>query len=204
MSTETIADERRIRDTVQLIIDGLLDFDTEIRSRILRTVQTFYGLDSDLPGVRLARPESPYLGETPTQRPPLQGTRSGGYTERAEVSPKDFLFQKQPRTDVERVACLAFYLTHFRGQRQFKTVDISALNTEAAHTKFSNTAFSVANASNAGLLVPAGKGFKQLSALGERYVEALPDRDAAKDILSTLRVRRRRRVSSGNGKRLET
>ena len=47
-------------------------------------------------------------------------------------SPKDFLFRKEPNTDVERVACLAYYLTHRRGTNHFKTIDISKLNTEAA------------------------------------------------------------------------
>jgi len=117
------------------------------------------------------------------------------FADSAELSPKDFLFRKQPQTDVERVACLAYYLTHYRETRHFKTVDISLLNTEAAQVKFSNAAYAVVNATNTGLLVPAGKGAKQLSAQGERYVEALPDRAAAKDILANARRRRARKAS---------
>jgi len=47
------------------------------------------------------------------------------------MSPKDFLLEKQPRTDVERIACLAYYLTHYRATPHFKTIDLSILNTEA-------------------------------------------------------------------------
>ena len=71
----------------------------------------------------------------------------------------------------------------------FKTLEISKLNTEAAQLKFSNAAFSVTNAANAGLLAPAGKGNKQISAIGERVVDALPDREASKAALQTLRRR---------------
>ena len=81
---------------------------------------------------------------------------------RTELSPKEFLLQKQPSTDVERVACLAYYLTTYRSMPHFRTVDISKLNTEAAQIKFANAAYTVTNATNAGFLVPAGKGNKQL------------------------------------------
>ena len=44
-----------------------------------------------------------------------------------------------------------------------------------------------------GYLVPASKGQKQLSAFGERFVRALPDREAAKDVMSLARPRRKER-----------
>ena len=108
------------------------------------------------------------------------------------------MFQKQPLTDVDRIACLAYYLTFYRDTRHFKTIDLSKLNTEAAQIKFSNTAFAVVNAHNSGLLVAAGKGFKQLSALGERYVEALPNRDLAKEVFANVRIRRGRKLAKNN------
>src|SRR5207248_8085715 len=106
----------------------------------------------------------------PNHTPASQSAAAPTFSDRSELSPKQFLFQKQPRTDVERVACLAYYLTHYRATSHFKTIDISQLNTEAAQVKFSNTAYAVVNAMNAGFLASAGKGFKQLSAMGERYV----------------------------------
>jgi hypothetical protein len=171
MSGETKGDERSVQAAVNEVINRLLDFDEETRRRILRTVQTFLSMPS---------------------------VRKTSFSESAELSPKDFLLRKKPQTDVERVACLAYYLAHYRDTPYFKTIDISLLNTEAAQVKFSNAAYAVVNATNAGLLVPAGKGSKQLSAQGERYVEALPDRAAAKEILANLRTRRGRRPSKNN------
>jgi hypothetical protein len=107
------------------------------------------------------------------------------------MSPKDFMVEKQPRTDVERLACLAFYLTRYRDQPHFKTLDLSKLNTEAAQPKFSNAANSVNNAVKQGYLVPSTKGNRQLSAAGEQFVQALPDREAAKNAMASLRPRRR-------------
>jgi hypothetical protein len=90
---------------------------------------------------------------------------------------------------VERVACLAFYLTHYRGTPEFTTLDISKINTEAAQRKLANATVAVNNASQYGYLAPAGKGMKQISAAGERYVQALPDYDAAKTLLASARPR---------------
>jgi hypothetical protein len=112
------------------------------------------------------------------------------------MTPKQFIEQKQPQTDVERVACLAYYLTYTRKQAKFKTVDIEALNTEAAQTKFGSTPnAAVANAtSSAKYLAPAGKGMKQISSRGEHLVKALPDRESVKAALKKLKGRSRRGV----------
>ena len=185
-------DERDIRDAVQLIIDRLIDFDDETRSRIFRTAGTFFGLDL------------PVIARSPTGPRDLAhaspSSRDPSFSDRAELPPKEFLFRKQPKTGVERVACLAYYLTHYRDTPHFKTIDISRLNTEAAQLKFSNAAHAVANATAAGLLTLAGKGNKQLSAVGERYVDALPDQNAAKEVLAAMRPRRARKTS-GNRKK---
>jgi len=117
----------------------------------------------------------------------------GSFSEDRSISPKEFMTEKQPRTDVERVACIAYYLTHYKGTPHFKTLDISKMNTEAAQPKFSNAANAVDNATKLGYLVPATKGNKQLSARGEQFVQALPDRDAAKDVMSKTRQRKRTR-----------
>ena len=99
--------------------------------------------------------------------------------------------EKAPKTDVERVACLAYYLTHYKGTPHFKTLDISQLNTEAAQPKFSNAGYSTNNALKLGYIVSSTKGHRQLSALGERFVQVLPDRKAAKEVLLSLRRRNR-------------
>jgi hypothetical protein len=118
------------------------------------------------------------------------GESTDRYSKEQSLSPQEFLLKKQPRSDVERVACLGYYLANYRDQPSFKTFDISKLNTEAAQTKLSNAANSVNNATSYGYLAPAAKGMKQLSAAGEMYVEALPDREAATAALANSRPKR--------------
>lgn len=130
----------------------------------------------------------------------LAGSESRFSEDRAP-SPKEFLFEKKPNTDVERIACLAYYLTHYRDMPSFKTLDLSKLNTEAAQLKLSNAANATENATKAGLLVPASKGNKQISAIGELYVQALPDRQAAREAVAHAKPKRKKaRTGRANGR----
>jgi len=108
-------------------------------------------------------------------------------------SPKDFLREKHPASDVQRVACLAYYLTHMRDQAHFKSRDLVELNREAALPPI-NMSRAVANATaQNGYLVVAGQGNKQISALGEDVVKALPDRDAAREVEAAKRPKPKRK-----------
>lgn len=124
---------------------------------------------------------------------PAVSSGDSSFSEDRSISPKDFILQKQPKTDVERVTCLAFYLTNYRDTPHFKTIDISKLNIEAAQPKLSNTAVAMDNATRSHYLVPASKGNRQLSAAGEQFVQLLPDREAAKAAMDSNRPRRRRK-----------
>jgi hypothetical protein len=139
-------------------------------------------------------------------RLPTSSGAGGGAVLATQVdgsTPKAFLTGKRPSTDVERIACLAYYLTHHRNTAHFKTKDISALNTEAAQPKLSNAAFAVKNATQQSkYLAPAGKGQKQITALGEAVVAALPDRDAVKAALTAHpKGRRKRGAKKGSSKK---
>ena len=189
MPKETPVDDRDVRDAVQMIIDRLIEYDVESRIRVFRTAETFFGLESTTQDRFTQKTIGSNVPSSPT-------ARDLSFSDRQELPPKEFLMQKQPKTDVERVACLAYYLAHFRDTPHFKTVDISRLNTEAAHVKFSNTAYAVANAANSGLLVSAGKGAKQISAMGERYVEELPDHNSAAEVKASMRSKRTRKKNN--------
>lgn len=181
------------RDVLQAILDALDQVSEDGRERILRTVSTFYDIDlSNGPRLFSSDPR-------PTIHK-VANDRDLSFADRETISPKDFLQEKHPGTDVERVICLAYYLTHYRDTPHFKTIDISNLNTEAAQRKFSNTANALANAIKNSLLAPAGKGARQISAIGERFVDALPDREDAKQVLSSMRKRRGRKKSSNTKK----
>lgn len=161
------------------IISILRELEDEERERVLSTVTTFFLKRVSGP---IARPESAVTG-SPTSVP--------AFSEDLSLTPKEFLLQKQPRTDVERVACLAYYLTHYRDMPHFKTLDLSKLNTDAAQRKFANAAFSAGNALKRGYLAAATKGHRQLSAAGEQFVRAMPDRVAAKQAMDGFRLKRK-------------
>ena len=161
------------------IIAALKPLAPESRKRVLDTVGTFFG-DNVVFG----------FGTRSQANPPKPTTT---FSQSEPVPAKQFLLEKAPKTDVERIACLAYYLTHYTGTPHFKTVDLSRLNTEAAQPKFSNAAVAVDNATKQGYLVPASKGHKQISAAGERFVQALPDRDLAKAAMFSIRSRMKRR-----------
>jgi hypothetical protein len=173
---ESKTTERAAFNTIAEAMEPLAD---DVRVRLIRALITFFDLPIGEPSIRST------------------GTISGNqvappsFSEDRSVSPKVFMLEKRPNTDVERITCLAYYLTHYRDLRHFKTLDLSKLNTEAAQIKFSNAAKAVDNATAAGSLVQVGGGKKQLSALGELYVQALPDRAAAKDAIAHAKPRRR-------------
>jgi hypothetical protein len=167
-------------EALSTIVGVLKQLDQEAQKRVLQSVQTFMGLS--IPHNSTSHSDDP--------------SRSAGgqdFSRDRTLSAKDFLRDKNPSTDVERVACLAYYLAHYRDTPHFKTIDISALNTEAAQPKFSNASVSVDNARSMGYLVPATKGNKQVSAAGEKFVELLPDREAAREAMKTFRPRRSNR-----------
>lgn len=162
-------------EVLTLIVSALKTLDIEAQKRTLRAVATFLGISE--------------LKESISVTNNSQNDIS--FSENRDMSPKEFMREKLPKTDIERIACLAYYLTHYRDTPHFKTLDLSNLNTEAAQPKLSNAAFAVVNATNSGLLVQAVKGSKQISSAGELFVQALPDREAAKASLDNMRTKRR-------------
>lgn len=169
------------QDRIALLSDALSDavavfrrLDDPSRATLLKTLATLFGIQT----VAEAQPGPKTVSfAEPTER----------FSKEQSLSPKEFLLKKQPQSDVERVACLGYYLAHYRDQPHFKTSDVSALNTEGAQRRFSNAAFAVSNAMKYGYLTQALKGLKQLSAAGEMFVEALPDREAATNAMASAR-----------------
>jgi hypothetical protein len=151
------------------------------RRRVLQTLNTFFDAS---PG---------HIEHVAAVSESLSTRPGASFSEDRTLTPKAFMLDKRPVTDVERVACLAYYLAHYRDTAQFKTIDLSKLNTEAAQVKLSNPTVAVDNAVKAGLLVPTSKGNKMIGANGELYVQALPDRDAARAAIAHARPRRRKR-----------
>jgi hypothetical protein len=162
---------------LQTVIAALQGVQQDARQRIFDAAATFLEINPAAAGaVRRAAP--------PVQAPESSPSYPSFSADTA-MSPKEFLYEKQPRSDVERVAALAYYLTHY----------LSKLNTEAAQPKFSNAANSANNAVKQGYLVPTTKGQRQMSAAGERFIAALPDREAARAAMVQGAPKRRTRAT---------
>jgi len=182
MDDQNSIDERQV---VKQVLDLLAGLEKEARVRVMKTVVTYFDIPLDLSAKATASiSTSAQFGEKDRAQ-----TFSGHRT----LTPKDFMFEKAPHTDVDRVVCLGYYLSHYADKPHFKTIDISTLNTEAAQRKLTNATYAINNAVQSGYFVAARGGDKQLSAMGEQYVEALPDREAAKIVVQRLRPRRGKR-----------
>ena len=186
-----MADQDQISDqgiyaVVDKVIKDLLPFDSDNRLRVYRTVGTFFGFDEVY---------SKVAGKG-DGRAPANISREPRFSNSEVPTPKEFLLSKRPNTNIERVACLAYYLAHYKDVHQFKPIDINKLNTEAAQTKLSDASQAIRHAVRAGYLAAATKDTKQLSAEGEQYVEALPDRNAAKEVKPRSSRRSRKKTST--------
>ena len=176
--------------TVSRIIDILEPLSAGDREHVMRTVATWF---------RMAFGDVSVSQPAPQPSPAEVTAEDEKFSERTVLSPKEFILEKDPITEVERLACLAFYLTHYLNMPHFKNVDLSRLNTEAAQRKLSNPAVAISNAMRDGFFVQASEdGYKQLSAMGERFVQLLPDREAAKKIKERMSSRRSKK-GSGRG-----
>ena len=174
---------------VQQIYELLSQFSDDDQPRIVRSVTALLKSGAN-PGMQ--------TDKEPASSTPAGNGRDPVFSGHEELSPKEFIKHKDPQTDIERVACLAYYITHYRDSRYFKTIDISTLNTEAAQRKFTNTTVAVKNAYARGYLASAQqKNHRQISAIGEQYVEALPDRQSAKAVMENARLGRARKKRKG-------
>lgn len=107
---------------------------------------------------------------------------------------KKFLRAKNPNTTAQRIACLAYYLTHHQNTPQFKTRDITKMNSTAAGIRLTNPSMAVDNATKQSkYLAPAGRGKKQLTGFGEEVVNVLPDQSAVTALHKAEPARRKRK-----------
>ena len=166
------------------IVSCLQKFDEDDQKHILDMVCRWFNVP-----IESKMPIKSYV----TEPDPPEDSPVGTFSQKSDLTPKEFLIEKNPQTNVERVACLAYYLNHYRETPSFKTLDISKLNTEAAQQKLSNAADALNHSAASGFVVASTKGAKQISAMGEQFVLALPDRDAAKKIRQKMKPKKRKK-----------
>jgi hypothetical protein len=179
-------------EAVKTIINALIDLDDEARGFVLKTVSARIGISISLNPTAEVHQHSPQTSTT-VRKPALQ---LGSSSTANEQTPEAFLTGKKPRSEVQRVACLAFYLTDFKGQKQFKTKDLVQLNSDAGQARMSNASTTVANAEKSGYITLVGKGLKQITTFGKDIVNALPDEEAVKTLMARRRKPRRRKAKN--------
>lgn len=152
--------------------------------------------------VRLIMPLPALIGGDLSNQTDRDASENEGEDSQRALSAKQFMTLKQPKSDIERIVCLAFYLAHYKETSQFKTIDITHLNVEAAQPKLSNASFTARNAVAQQYLAPAGGGRKQITPRGEALIKAMPDRSKVKEALEQFPLHgKKRRPSSRASKK---
>lgn len=103
------------------------------------------------------------------------GTDTGAAATENDVSPAQFVQEKQPKTEMEKATVLAYYLKKYRGTTEFTLENLESLYNEA-HVPIRNVKNAIGNASkkvNGGLLktLQGKRGIYHLTAAGESYVK---------------------------------
>jgi hypothetical protein len=111
---------------LQKIIAELAPLSWDSRRRMTDTVCTFFNLERFQSTSDRAHSTSEPAYEGSVRQPtPLTPFL---FSEKETPNVKQFMIDKAPTTDIERVACLGYYLTHHRNAPHFKTKEITDLN----------------------------------------------------------------------------
>lgn len=191
MSETPSEDLHREPEAMKAVLTALVGLHQEEQTRVLQWVSSKLKLS--------AGPAGNHSKPTAATASSLLFPNSGNLDK--TLDPRAFMALKKPDNDSEKMACLAYYLTHYRDMPRFKTEHIVQLNSEAAQRGFGNPHASTKNAiDQSGYLVSAGEGFRQITVRGEAVVNALPDRDAVRKAQEAFPGGRKRK-SSGPAKK---
>jgi hypothetical protein len=153
----------------------------EERQRALQMFLTLLGHDSQ--GMGAGSPSQP---PPPSGGAPIGSTNATGAL---QATARAFIAAKKPTSDVQRVTCIAYYMTHHDGRPSYKARDLAEVGTAAA-VRFSNIRQTISNATRQNkFLIPAGPQLHQITPRGEAMVDALPDQHAAKLALEQHPIR---------------
>jgi hypothetical protein len=168
------------------VIAALATLPKEQQQWVMQTAASRFALTVNSAAQTLPLVPSPVAPTSPTPENPGQTVKA-------------FIKAKNPKNDMQRVACLAYYLQHRKDISTFKSKDIDEQHEAAGGIKF-NLAQAVANATNVSkYFAAAGEGKKRLTTLGEDVVEALPDLEKVKALEKA--GRRKPRVKKKRGAR---
>ncbi len=171
------------------VVDALQQLDDQQKLWVLQTAASRFSLRTPTSATSGGTPAVGSAASSPSGDTQVQSN--------GDISPKAFIRGKNPQSDVQRISCLAYYLTNFRATPRFKTKELTKLNGDASYPNFSNPTVAVNNARKEKYLTPAGGGYKKLTNIGEDLVNALPDQEKVR----SLRTRPNRRKKRGPKKK---
>jgi hypothetical protein len=111
-------------------------------------------------------------------------------------APRDFVAAKNPMNEQERLTCLAYYLYKYKKMEKFSAKELKDLNSEAAQPRFNNASYIARDAVNTGYLAAVGGGKKTLSPVGERVVDAMPNREKIAEVLQKYAKKARKKSAA--------
>ncbi len=113
----------------------------------------------------------------------------------ARKDARAFIRIKRPATDVQRVACLGYFIVQTSGNPGFSSKDVTKAHTDSGGSSLNMTR-ALDNATRAAkYLSNRGPKEKQLTTLGEDVVVALPDQQAVKSVETSAKGRGKRKKS---------
>jgi hypothetical protein len=184
-----VGDPKDELKAMEAALKALEPLDSEQRIRAVTWLQQALGVNGVAPSAQVGS-ATPSAAPAP---PAPNASQTAGPAE-TQLTPKEFLALKNPQTDVERLTVLAYYLSKNRDMASFKTAELEDLNKEAAGRRFSNAPNTAKNAVKKNYLTAAGGRERQITHLGEKVVEAMPDRDAVEAALDAVPKPRKRSV----------
>lgn len=189
MAKESGPDFKRELAAMEKVVTAVAGLEKDQQTSVLRWAADRLQLGSILPAIGTHPAGS--LGATPPGGTGSMGAMPQGPPS-SKPTAKEWMIQKKPNSDVERVTCLGVYLTRFGGEEIFNTKQLTAINRDAKQPPVGNPSQAVDNATKLQYLAIAGSGKKQVTPRGEALVDALPDREAVKRVLQEHPIKKRR------------
>jgi hypothetical protein len=109
-------DDGEAGEVLNAVIQSLGRLPADSRLRVIKAILSFYELGAE--HLEVKRPIESSFAQEPAHTPTMSSRPA--FSSDTSVSPKQFLIQKQPKTDVEIIACLAYYLTHLYGLAAYR------------------------------------------------------------------------------------
>ncbi|HAU36415.1 MAG TPA: hypothetical protein DCX07_01695 [Phycisphaerales bacterium] len=154
-------------EAIKAITSALTPFEAEARLRILQYATHHLGIKTDAPGVQ-NKPDSKAAGPQNAEDQTSVGSQ------RKITDIRTLREEKQPKTDVQMAAIVAYYLAELvpldSRKEAIEPADISTYFKQAGHPLPKEPRFTLVNAKTAGYFESVGGGAYKLNPVGHNLV----------------------------------